>query len=115
MQYRPELVVLIAGYASNIFDPLCRQQITATGYKKLVELAKGLADACAHGRLIALLEGGKGNYMSFCILKSIEALSGETTEVTDPTAGLIVRNHLTPDQRAAIDKVRAVLAPYWKL
>ena len=115
MQYRPELVVLIAGYASNIFDPLCRQQLTATGYRKLVELAQGLADATAHGRLIAILEGGKGNYMSFCILKSIEALASESTEVTDPTAGLIVRNHLTPDQRAAIDEVKAVLAPYWKL
>lgn len=49
LQYKPELVVLIAGYASHIFDPLCRQQVTATGYKKLVELAKGLADATATG------------------------------------------------------------------
>ena len=115
LQYRPQLVILVAGYASNIFDPLCRQQITATDYKKLVELVRGLADATAHGRLIAILEGGKGNYMSFCILKSIAALSGESTEVTDPVAGFIVRNHLTPDQAAAIDRVKAVLAPYWNL
>lgn len=114
-QYKPELVVLIAGYASNIFDPLCRQQITAMGYKKLTEIVKGIADKYAKGRLIAILEGGKGNYMSFCILKTIEAMSGEETEVKDPVAGLIVRNNVTPDQAAAIAKVKEILAPYWKL
>lgn len=114
-QYKPELVVLIAGYASNIFDPLCRQQITAEGYKKLTEIVKGIADKYAQGRLIAILEGGKGNYMSFCILKTIEAMSGEETEVRDPVTGLIVRNHVSPDQASAIAQVKDILAPYWKL
>ena len=75
---------------------------------------KGIADKYAPGRLIAILEGGKGNYMSFCILKSIEALSGEETEVKDPVSGLIVRNKLTPDQERAIENVKEILAPYWK-
>ena len=70
-QYKPELVILVAGYASNIFDPLCRQQITAEGYKKLTKIVKDIADKYAQGRLIAILEGGKGNYMSFCILKTL--------------------------------------------
>ena len=39
-QYKPELVIPVAGYAANIFDPLCRQQITAEGIKKLVEIVK---------------------------------------------------------------------------
>lgn len=112
-QYKPELVILIAGYAANIFDPLCRQQVTAEGYKKLVEIVKDIADKNAHGRLIAILEGGKGNYMSFCILKSIEAMSGEETGVKDPTTGLIVRNRLTLDQEKAIEEVKSILSPYW--
>ncbi len=113
-QYKPELVVLIAGYASNIFDPLCRQQITAEGYKKLVEITQNIADKYAHGRLIAILEGGKGNYMSFCILKSIGAMSGEETEVKDPVTGLITRNNLSHDQQKAIEEVKRILYPYWK-
>ena len=113
-QYKPELFVLIAGYASNIFDPLCRQQITADGYRKLVEIVRDIADKYAHGRLLAILEGGKGNYMSFCILKSIEAMSDEKTEIKDPVTGLIVRNNLTPDQEKAIEEVKKILSPYWK-
>lgn len=114
-QYQPELVVFIAGYASNIFDPLGRQQLTATGYYKLTEMIKGIADTYAKGRLIAILEGGKGNYMAFCILRTLEAMSGEKTEVIDPVTGRITRNYLSHDQREVIDKVKQVLAPYWKL
>lgn len=53
--------------------------------------------------------------MSFCILKSIEAMSGEETDVKDPVTGLIVRNDVTPDQEKAIDGVKKLLSPYWKL
>lgn len=114
-QYKPELVVFIAGYASNIFDPLCRQQITASGYYKLTEMIKSVVDKYAQGRLIGILEGGKGNYMSFCILKTIEAMSEEKTDVPDSTAQFIVRNYVSHDQQAAIDDVKKNLAPYWKL
>lgn len=75
----------------------------------------GIAERHAKGRLVAILEGGKGNYMSFCIHKVIEAMSGETTDVKDLVDGLIVRNYLTHDQNAAIGEVKRILAPYWKL
>lgn len=115
-QYKPELVVLIAGFAANIFDPLGRQQLTARGYKKLTEIICGIADRNAGGKLIAVLEGGKGNYMAFCIHKVLEAMSGEE-EITVPdiTEGLIVRNYVTHDQAEVIDNVKEILAPYWKL
>ncbi len=58
-----------------------------------------------------MLEGGKGNYMSFCILKVIEAMSGEQTEVPDLVDGLIVRNFLTHDQNAAIEGSQAYPLP----
>ena len=114
-QYKPELVIVVAGFASNIFDPLCRQQLTARGYKKLMEIICGIAERNCQGRLLAVLEGGKGNYMSFCIHKVLEAMSGEETDVPDITEGLIVRNYLTHDQREAIDNVKQILTPYWKL
>lgn len=53
--------------------------------------------------------------MTFCILKTIEAMSGEKTEVKDITEGLIVRNYLTNDQRIALEEVKKHLSPYWKL
>ncbi len=79
-----------------------------------MKIVQDIADKYAQGRLLAILEGGSGNYMSFCILKSIEAMSGEETEVKDPVTGLIVGNKITPDQENAIKEVKHILAPYWK-
>ncbi len=113
-QYKPELVVVIAGFAANIFDPLCRQQLTANGYKKLMEIICGIAERNANGKLVAVLEGGKGNYMAFCIHKVLKAMSGEASIVPDITEGLIVRNYITHDQRTVIENVKKILSPYWK-
>lgn len=114
-QYRPELVILVAGFASNVFDPLCRQQITANGFGRLAAIAQGIADRHAGGRMIAVLEGGKGNYMSYCILRVIEAMSGLSAGVKDPVEELLVGNRVTHDQAEAIARVKAILSPHWKL
>lgn len=113
-QYKPELVVFVAGFASNVFDPLCRQQLTANGYYNLAERICNIANKYANGRLIAVLEGGKGNYMSFCILKVIEAMSGEKTEVSDPVENLLVRDHVSVEQREHINRTKECLSDYWK-
>ena len=116
-QYKPELIILVAGFAGNIFDPLCRQQITATGYGKLAHIIRGMADRNAEGRLIAILEGGKGNYMSFCIHKVIEEMSGENYNLQDIALqeGFIERNYSTGPELEAIENVKRILSPYWKL
>lgn len=116
-QYKPELIVVIAGFAANIFDPLCRQQLTATGYGKLMKIIAEIAEENCDGRMIAILEGGKGNYMSFCIHKVIEEMSGEKCDLDDFALheGFIERNHLTAEQNASIENVKKILAPYWKL
>lgn len=114
-QYEPELVIVVAGFASNIFDPLCRQQLTVNGYGRLMELINNIAKKHASGKLLAILEGGKGNYMSFCIAKTISVLSEVNTDIPDITEKFIVRNHITYDQKQAIENVKKYLSPYWKL
>lgn len=114
-QYKPELVIIVAGFASNIFDPLCRQQLTVNGYGKLMELINNIAKKHASGRVLAILEGGKGNYMSFCIAKVISILSGRKIDIPDITENLIVCNRITYDQRQAIEEAKKYLSPYWKL
>ena len=62
-----------------------------------------------------MLEGGKGNYMAYCILRVIEAMSGESTSVKDPVQGLLARDEVRPDDAAAIEAVKSVQRAYWKL
>ena len=79
------------------------------------EIVRGIADRWAQGRLLAVLEGGKGNYMAYCILRVIEAMSGESTSVKDPVQGLLARDEVRPDDAAAIEAVKSVQRAYWKL
>lgn len=117
-QYDPELVLVVAGYASNIFDPLGRQQLTAEGYRALTEIAMGIAERHCGGRLVAVMEGGQGVYMPFCVLRTLEALSGETTEVNDPITDFVDPVHgndITADQAQRIEAARKVQSAFWKL
>lgn len=119
-QYKPELVIVVSGFAANIFDPLGGQQITASGYKKLAEIVKGIADRHCNGRLVAVMEGGAGAYMPFCVLRVIEALSGKKSIVEDPFGAVDevetdVANLLTIDQANHIDKAKKIQSEFWKL
>lgn len=117
-QYRPELVLLVAGYASNICDPLCRQQLTAEGYRAFTGIVIGIAERHCEGRLVAVMEGGQGVYMPFCVLRTLEALSGKTTEVDDPIEAFIDPVHgndVTVDQERRIAEAKRIQSAFWKL
>ncbi|MGB6447299.1 MAG: histone deacetylase family protein [Xanthobacteraceae bacterium] len=57
-EYRPELLIISAGFDAHYRDPLANLNLTEEDFawatKKLMEVA----DACAGGRVVSLLEGG---------------------------------------------------------
>ena len=57
-RFRPELILLSAGYDAHVVDPLGGLAVTDEGFRALAKATKGLADRLCGGRLIAVLEGG---------------------------------------------------------
>ena len=57
-KFRPELVLVSAGFDSRLNDPLGRFTLTDEDFADLTKLVRSMADAHAGGRLISLLEGG---------------------------------------------------------
>jgi acetoin utilization deacetylase AcuC-like enzyme len=57
-QFRPELVLISAGFDSRIDDPLGHFRLTDEDFADLTMLARGMADKYASGRVVSLLEGG---------------------------------------------------------
>ncbi|HEY7068360.1 MAG TPA: histone deacetylase [Chloroflexota bacterium] len=57
-RYRPDLILVSAGYDAHWSDPLANMRLTVDGYVALVERLRRLADELCGGRLVALLEGG---------------------------------------------------------
>jgi acetoin utilization deacetylase AcuC-like enzyme len=57
-KFRPELVLVSAGFDSRINDPLGRFTLSDTDFADLTKLVRHIADTHAEGRVVSLLEGG---------------------------------------------------------
>jgi acetoin utilization deacetylase AcuC-like enzyme len=57
-RYRPELILVSAGYDAHWDDPLAGLQLSLAGYRRLAQTVVGLAERLCDGRLVVVLEGG---------------------------------------------------------
>jgi acetoin utilization deacetylase AcuC-like enzyme len=57
-QFRPDLVLLSAGFDSRLGDPLGHFRLNDADFAELTTITMEIADKHAHGRLISVLEGG---------------------------------------------------------
>lgn len=56
--FKPDLIIISAGFDSRKDDPLGCFDITDLGYRELTRIAMQLAQRHCHGRIISVLEGG---------------------------------------------------------
>jgi acetoin utilization deacetylase AcuC-like enzyme len=57
-EYRPELIIISAGFDAHIKDPLGHMYVSSEGFGKLTALVGQIAQETAKGRIISFLEGG---------------------------------------------------------
>ncbi len=58
LAFRPDLVILSTGFDAHEYDPIGGMTVTTEGYRRLSGLLVKIADDCAGGRLLSVLEGG---------------------------------------------------------
>jgi acetoin utilization deacetylase AcuC-like enzyme len=56
--FKPDFVLVSAGFDAHRRDPLGGMQVTDAGYAELTRIVKGIAGRCCNGRLVSVLEGG---------------------------------------------------------
>jgi len=56
--FKPQFVIISAGFDAHINDPLSATRVTEGGFVKMTERALSIASNHADGRLISVLEGG---------------------------------------------------------
>ncbi|THJ19401.1 MAG: histone deacetylase [Nitrospira sp. CG24D] len=57
-QFKPELVIISAGFDAHKDDPLASMGLTEAGYAELTGIVAGIAKKYAQGRILSSLEGG---------------------------------------------------------
>ena len=104
-EYRPELVIVSAGYDPHAADPLADMQMTESGFRALGSLVgKGAGKA----NIVLLLEGGYSlEHLPTSVEASLSGLMGEPCEPMADTGSSSAAESI----RAAMD----IQKRYWKL
>lgn len=84
-RFRPELILVSAGYDSHWKDPLAEMNLSIEGYTHLLTALLELADEVCDGRLVCVLEGGyHTEVLSHSVLSALRLLQGSARGVSDP-------------------------------
>ena len=74
-EYRPDFIILSAGFDAHRDDPLAQEMLTVEGFNGMLNGIKELAHQFAGGRMVSVLEGGY-HYQALaeCIQSHLEIL-----------------------------------------
>ena len=101
LAFKPDLIVVSAGFDIHTDDPLGGMQVTPAGFAGLTRLILDIAQLSCDGRVVFCLEGGyDGDALAESVLAMIDELTGRTT--TDVAAMAA---------RAATGRLNAIVEP----
>ena len=108
-EFRPELLLVSAGYDAHESDPLASMRMTTRGYASIVGRLRDIS--VRHGAFACVTEGGYDlSALKACLESTIAVLDG---------APLAPQNEAplsaTSRSRTAIAQVREAQGKYWKL
>ena len=75
LEFKPEFVLLSAGFDAHRDDPLANMNVTEAGFASMTAMIVELANATCDGRLVSVLEGGYNlRALSHSVEKHLEVL-----------------------------------------
>jgi acetoin utilization deacetylase AcuC-like enzyme len=106
--YRPQLILVSAGFDPHQHDPIGGMDVTERGFAAMCASMQALADSVCDGRLVLLLEGGYSlEGLSQSVHACVEVLSGRKDD--------FATGETHADARQALRASRDALRPYWPM
>ena len=110
-QFKPNLILVSAGFDAHERDPLAGMRLTSPAFGAMTTELRRVAEECCDGRIAAIVEGGYDlRALAESMRAAIDALDGSSGPARWPQAS-------TPSARgrASVSAARKTLASYWKL
>jgi acetoin utilization deacetylase AcuC-like enzyme len=112
-QFKPELILISAGYDAYMDDPLGGMRLTSGCFGRLTSMIVSIADECCEGRVVAITEGGY-NLQGLAeglreTIVALNAQAGVKARLNDNPSGDMTRG------AATLKAVLPVLSPHWQL
>jgi acetoin utilization deacetylase AcuC-like enzyme len=82
--YRPDLILVSAGFDAHIDDPLAMMTVSEHGFRRMTQRVRRLAEELTKGQLVLILEGG---YNLRALSESVVAVLGELDTVAQSERG----------------------------
>jgi acetoin utilization deacetylase AcuC-like enzyme len=110
-QFRPQLVLVSAGFDAHVDDPLGAMRVTTPQFGRLTAHIVAAADECCDGRVVVVTEGGYDLAAIAGSLRTvIDVLNGSATLAILPAPG-----GSTSRADATIAAARACLGKFWTI
>ena len=110
-QYRPDLILVSAGFDAHERDPLANMRLTTEAFAAMTADLRAVAAETCHGRVALVTEGGYDlRALAASLNAVIQTLSGPLEPAKWPPADGASRRG-----RASADATKRALAPFWKL
>jgi acetoin utilization deacetylase AcuC-like enzyme len=112
-QFKPDLVLVSAGFDAHGRDPLGGMRLTTPAFAAMTMDLREVAEECCSGRIVVVTEGGYDfRALADCLRGVVDALAAEHPAAAEwPAAGSVPASR----GRAATTAVKKLLAPYWQL
>ena len=110
-QFKPDLILVSAGFDAHERDPLANMQLTAEAFAAMTLDLRAAATECCDGRMALVTEGGYDLHAFAASLQAVvEALAGSVGPAKWPKSeAAAVRGH------ASAESVKHALAQFWRL
>lgn len=118
-EYKPQLILVSAGFDIYKGDPLGAMEVTAQGFAYMTRRLVELAEEVCNGRLLVTLEGGYNlDGQRDGILAVLGELCGQVLDtgyLTSLDAAVAIRLSLEKSPHPAIQQACEVAKKYWKM
>jgi len=106
--YRPELVLVSAGFDAYCNDPLGGMAVTEGGFATMTNMLMNIAEKHSAGKMLCALEGGYDlNGLTSSVKATLMEMKGTPMYTPDEKV------NPSKEMRRTVDEVRDVLKPYW--
>lgn len=110
MEFRPEFVLVSAGFDAHTADPLASMYVTSSGYGLFTDIIMAIAEKNCGGQIVLALEGGYNldaiAESTLSVFNSLLSNNGELKEGTISPSEQVTRR---------VEEVREVQRRYWNI
>jgi acetoin utilization deacetylase AcuC-like enzyme len=113
-QFRPDLLLVSAGFDAHERDPLATMRLTSEAFGAMTMGLRQVAEDVCRGRMAVVTEGGYDlQALAASIDQTVKALAAPLADPVWPAA--TVASAASSRGRTSVERVKQAIAPFWKV